>query len=94
MILKVEPAVMSPVINVRLLRVCECVFLTGSSMVARAKQTFSRAKLAPTAEGTGTVEAGPRNSAIYEYRVDPRPREKCGQNMNTTGTRWPHTDGL
>lgn len=52
--------------------VCECVFLTGSSMVARAKQNFSRAKLAPTAEGTGTVEAGPRNSAIYVYRVESR----------------------
>lgn len=48
------------------------VLLTGSSMLARAKHTFSRAKLAPTAEGTGTVEAGPRNCTIYECRDEAR----------------------
>lgn len=52
-------------------------------MVARAKQTFSRAKLAPTAEGTGTVEAGPRNSAIYEYPD----KDKCGQCTKNTATQ-------
>lgn len=43
-----------------------CALLTGSSMLAIARQTFSKARLAPTAEGTGTVEAGPLNSWIWK----------------------------
>lgn len=45
-----------------------CALLTGSSMLAMARQTFSKARLAPTAEGTGTVEAGPLNSWIWKSK--------------------------
>lgn len=45
---------------------CVCASLTGSSMLAIARQTFSKARLAPTADGTGTVEAGPLNSWIWK----------------------------
>lgn len=37
-------------------------------MLAIAAQTLSSATLAPTAEGTGDVEAGPRNSRILQDR--------------------------
>lgn len=35
-------------------------------MLAIAAQTLSSATLAPTADGTGDVEAGPRNSRILQ----------------------------
>lgn len=41
-----------------------CINLTGSSMTAMAMQILSRATLAPTAEATGAVAAGPRKSRI------------------------------
>ena len=73
---------------------CVCVCLTGSSMLAMAAQTLSRATLAPTAFGTGTVGAGPRNSSILtEQRTNHRkiPNEIHYQNSfiwNWYRLRW------
>lgn len=54
--------------------------LTGSSMLAIARQTFSRARLAPTAEGTGTVGAGPRNSRIWKHEEETKKTTTCELN--------------